>query len=1287
MKKILFLMFSLMFVNSLFSADATIVQQREYDLFFSEYIEGSSNNKALEIYNGTGTDVDLGNYRIAQSVNGGGWEYYHEWNTGTILANGDVWVITTDQANTALQNEADEIMSYPSVVHFNGNDARGLEKDIGGNWTLLDVIGVPDEDPGTGWDVAGESDGTLNHTLVRKPEITEGNTDWESSAGTNATDSEWIVYPQDTFYYIGYHSTSGEDTTPPTIISAQAISLTGVQINFSEPLLESTAQDEENYSINGLEVFSASLDGNGSVVNLITDEQTAGENYTITVNNLQDLNENVIEPNSTVDFTGYQELEYTPISEIQLNTPNYEGQTVAVHGIVTIGVNIIQTGLTNAYIQDDSGYGINIYDPEPIEELVRGAEVEITGVVEEYNGTTEITDPQVTVLSTGNPEPEPLLIEISQADDFTLEGTLLKVQGTIYEVYIAGGGTNLNIEDDNNNELTVRVWDSTGLDLSQYQVGFFLAAVGIGNIYNDLLQIVPGYQDQLSEGDQNDTTPPTIVNAFATSLTGVQINFSEPLLESTAQDEENYSINGLEVFSASLDGNGSVVNLTTDEQTAGENYTITVNNLQDLNENVIEPNSTVDFTGYQELDSDLFFSEYIEGSSNNKALEIFNGTGADVDLGNYRIAQSVNGGGWEYYHEWNTGTMMANGDVWVIATDEADQALQLAADEIVSYPSVVHYNGNDARGLEKDTGGNWTLLDVIGVPDEDPGTGWDVAGESDGTLNHTLVRKPEITEGNTDWESSAGTSATDSEWIVYPQDTFDYIGYHSTSGEDTQPPYLTNAVALSLTMVEISFNEAIEDTTAEDTDNYEISPTLTISNAELSASNKVRLTTSEQTPETEYTITVNNIEDLAGNPIADDSTIQFTGYVQSEYTPISDIQLNTPYYEGQTVTIHGIVTIGVNIIQMGLTNAYIQDDSDYGINIYDPEPIEELVRGTEVEITGVVEEYNGTTEITDPQVTVISTGNPEPDPILIEISEADDLTLEGTLLKVQGTVYEVYSAGGGTNLNIEDENNNELTVRVWDTTGLDLSEYQVGFFLGAVGIGDIYNDLLQIVPGYQDQLGEGEPEGYEDITLDPEDPEPGEDVTVTFSTDILNPQNVILFWRTANDYDFEYIDMDSVATRDIDYQATIPGQSQGTTVEFYIVVQDEDGLLISFPENAPAETYSYYYQIISHKAILNIPPRPFDPRAGQSFPIEFGGEYGNKAILRIFNSEGKLVFTAKNLIIQHQSGIYHYDWNGKDKNNKILPLGLYICHLEIIDPDGGKTKTANAPIVIGAPLE
>ena len=45
------------------------------DLFFSEYIEGSSYNKALEIFNPSDTTVDLANYRIAWAQNGNGWEY------------------------------------------------------------------------------------------------------------------------------------------------------------------------------------------------------------------------------------------------------------------------------------------------------------------------------------------------------------------------------------------------------------------------------------------------------------------------------------------------------------------------------------------------------------------------------------------------------------------------------------------------------------------------------------------------------------------------------------------------------------------------------------------------------------------------------------------------------------------------------------------------------------------------------------------------------------------------------------------------------------------------------------------------------------------------------------------------------------------------------------------------------------------------------------------------------------------------------------------------------------
>ena len=681
---------------------------------------------------------------------------------------------------------------------------------------------------------------------------------------------------------------------------------------------------------------------------------------------------------------------------------------------------------------------------------------------------------------------------------------------------------------------------------------------------------------------------------------------------------------------------------------------------------------------------ELFFSEYIEGSSNNKALEIFNGTGADVDLSNYRIAQAVNGTGWQYYHSFPSGAIIANDDVWVRTTDAAVATLQDVADEILAYPSVVHFNGDDARGLEKTINGGttWTLLDVIGVPDEDPGDGWEVAGVTNATLNHTLVRKSTVEAPTTDWTLSAGTNASDSQWEVYDHDTFDYIGFH-IFGADIIPPTLNSAVALSSTSVEITFSEPLDETTAENTGNYSIDPFLDISSASLAA-NKVTLATTEQTEAENYTITVNNVEDLAGNPIEAGSTINFTGYSGTQYDLIADIQADPASYEGQTVNIWGIVTIGVNVIQSGNTNAYIQDNSGRGINIYDSSVINELVRGNEVEITGVVTQYYSTTEITNPSVTVLSTGNPEPAPLIISLDEASNIELEGTLLQVTGIIFDVDSAGGGTNLNIEDNSNNELSVRVWDTCGLDLSEFVEGFILQAIGIGDEYSSELQVVPGYQDQLSEGEFDDYPygDIS----ERIPGEPVTITFSYPV-DFESVLIYWKTNRDVNFEPIVMDTISVG-ADYQATIPGQSEGTTVQFYISAVDASDVSYFFPPNYPDDPpYDYQYKVTSHKAILNIPAKPFNPYAGETLPIEFASQSGDKAILRIYNAEGKLVFEPQNIIISGSTGITHYDWDGRDKNNKLLPLGLYICFLEIIEIDSGHKKTAKAPIVIGAPLD
>src|ERR687893_118503 len=98
--------------------------------------------------------------------------------------------------------------------------------------------------------------------------------------------------------------------------------------------------------------------------------------------------------------------------------------------------------------------------------------------------------------------------------------------------------------------------------------------------------------------------------------------------------------------------------------------------------------------------TDVFFSEYVEGTGFNKAVEIFNGTGAPVDLaaGGYTLELYSNGSSALGQSVALTGTI-ADGDVFVVSRADADPALVAQADQLA--PAVANWNGDDAVELDR----------------------------------------------------------------------------------------------------------------------------------------------------------------------------------------------------------------------------------------------------------------------------------------------------------------------------------------------------------------------------------------------------------------------------------------------------------------------------------------------------------------------------------------------------------------------------------------------------------
>jgi predicted extracellular nuclease len=165
--------------------------------------------------------------------------------------------------------------------------------------------------------------------------------------------------------------------------------------------------------------------------------------------------------------------------------------------------------------------------------------------------------------------------------------------------------------------------------------------------------------------------------------------------------------------------------------------------------------------------SELFISEYVEGSSSNRAIEIYNGTSSSISLtgDGYVLEFYFNGSPSPGVTIPLTG-VVSSGDVFVLADADAD-ALILAQTDQTSTENF--FTGNDAVILRK----NGVVIDAIGQIGYNPGSEWGSGLIS--TKDSTLRRQATICEGD---EDASDAFYPAQEWDGYAEDTFDGLGAH-----------------------------------------------------------------------------------------------------------------------------------------------------------------------------------------------------------------------------------------------------------------------------------------------------------------------------------------------------------------------------------------------------------------------------------------------------------------------------------------------------------------------------
>jgi hypothetical protein len=476
---------------------------------------------------------------------------------------------------------------------------------------------------------------------------------------------------------------------------------------------------------------------------------------------------------------------------------------------------------------------------------------------------------------------------------------------------------------------------------------------------------------------------------------------------------------------------------------------------------------------------DLFFSEYLEGSSNNKAIEVFNPTSLPVDLTNYKIYRANNGASSPGDSLSLTG-MLAPGDVYVAGNPSAVAAILAVSDTL---HTITFFNGDDAMWLVNTLTGD--TLDIIGVIGQDPGVNWAVGAGA--TSENTLVRKPTVQSGQLDWSISV------TEWLVLPANVTDSLGAHTMNpcipGLDPEVAFAStlalvgeavDSLAVTVTIINSNSNPTTVDVvvsggTATNGADYTLASTTVTFPGGSGAPQSATLYVLDDLLQEPTEVVILELQNPTNNAtLGSDSIMIIT--IEDDDTPLPVYAIATVTSEdaagvadsvGVECELRG-VAVGVNMRPAGLQ--FTMHDGTGGINVFSFGPVSgyAVTEGDSIHVRGIIDQFNGLTEIIPDSVLLVSQGHTLPETrVVFQLDES----IESELVKIIGFSFvdtSQWTTGVGPGFNYEVTNGTDTFVcRVDSDVNLFNMPRPSGSLFNFGGVGTQFDAVLPYTEGYQ----------------------------------------------------------------------------------------------------------------------------------------------------------------------------------------------------------------------------